>query len=407
MVNEETIAFARMHRGEDTRELALHAKPAPGVDITAALEQIAGWNTARIKLPEWAACDGIWYPPHLSMEQCSSEATARHKADVARRLAETEAGGATSLVDLTGGLGVDCSYLARCFDKATYVERQPHLCELARHNMAALGLDQVEVVEADAVDHLRTMEPVSLIYLDPARRDAHGARTYAVSDCTPDALALLPTLLDKAPHVMVKLSPMLDWHRAVDDFGGHVAEVHIVSTGNECKELLLVLDRERHDALRVVCAQDGGIVEFRYDVARACVVEGPEKSSLPRLEEDDWRFLYEPNASVMKAGCFDLLEARYEARQVAPNSHVFVSSEPIEGFPGRAFAIERIATMNKRDLKEALRDLTHANITSRNFPLSVAQLRKKLRLKDGGDVYLFATTDGEGRHIILRTHKVR
>lgn len=395
VITDETMAFARTHRGEDVRELALRAKPGEGVDLTAALEQIAGWNTARGKLPTWAACEEIWWPPHISMEQCSSEATARYKAAVAARVVDGSV--PATLVDLTGGLGVDCSFMARDFAHAVYVERQSHLCALARHNFASLGLDHIEVIEADATDYLAAMGPVDLIYLDPARRDAHGARTYAVSDCTPDALPLLPTLLGKAPHVMIKLSPMLDWHRAAIDFDGHVAEVHIVSVANECKELLLTLDCESHETPTLFCVNDGNI--FRVDASTGTSVP-TDNASVGR-----WRYLWEPNASVMKAGCFDALVSRFDVRPIAPNSHLFVSETLVEDFPGHSFAIEAIATMNKRELKSLTADLTHANITTRNFPLSVADLRKRLKLKDGGEVTLFATTDANGRHIVIRARK--
>lgn len=248
LLNDVTRAFAETHRNEDVRDLALKTKRTADLDLPAALDQIAGWQIARNKLPQWAACADIVYPAHISMEQCSSQFTAQYKAEIARRLLRSlpQSAGQTAndatMTDLTGGFGVDFSYLARGFGHATYVERQSHLCELAAHNMAALGLTQAQVVCGDGVEYLRAMEPVQLIYIDPARRDEHGARTYAIEDCTPDVLALRDLLLAKARYVMIKLSPMLDWRKAVDDFAGTVAEVHIVSTGNECKELLLVLD---------------------------------------------------------------------------------------------------------------------------------------------------------------------
>ncbi|MFZ2457269.1 MAG: SAM-dependent methyltransferase, partial [Bifidobacterium adolescentis] len=244
LLNDVTRAFAEAHRNEDVRDLALKTKRTADLDLPAALDQIAGWQIARNKLPQWAACADIVYPAHISMEQCSSQFTAQYKAEIARRLLRSlpQSAGQTAndvtMTDLTGGFGVDFSYLARGFGHATYVERQSHLCELAAHNMAALGLTQAQVVCGDGVEYLRAMEPAQLIYIDPARRDEHGARTYAIEDCTPDVLALRDLLLAKARYVMIKLSPMLDWRKAVDDFAGTVAEVHIVSTGNECKELL-------------------------------------------------------------------------------------------------------------------------------------------------------------------------
>ena len=410
LISDGTRAFAMAHRDEDVRDLALHAKPDGDVDLKAALEQIAGWRAARAKLPAWAACPDVLYPPHLSMEQCSSESTARYKADVARRVIAADdarrddADGtpaASTLIDLTGGFGVDFSYMAHEFDHACYVERQRHLCELAAHNMPALGLPSAAIVNEDAETYLASLpdDAATLVFLDPARRDSHGARTYAIADCTPDVLGLLDRLLDVAPHVMVKLSPMLDWHKTVADFTGHVHEVHIVSAGNECKELLLVVARGTCPSPHVTCVNDGDVFTF---------LAGEDSPDANAADVDDtasWRHLYEPNASIMKAGCFDLLARRFAVTPIARDSHLFVSAEPVTGFPGRSFTVDAVGSMNKKELRRVTDGLTHANIATRNFPLPVAALRRRTGLKDGGDAFLFATTDGRGRHIVIRAHK--
>ena len=415
LMNEVTRAFVEAHRDEDVRDLALKAKRKEGLDLPMALDQIAGWQIARKKLPEWAACADIIYPAHISMEQCSSQFTARYKAEIARRLLQStlrstpqptqQATGSAvseaSMVDLTGGFGVDCSYIAREFGQATYVERQPHLCGLAAHNMAALGLAHVRVVCGDGVEYLHSMEPAWLIYIDPARRDEHGARTYAIEDCTPDVLALRDELLTKARYVMVKLSPMLDWRKAVDDFAGAVAEVHIVSTGNECKELLLVLDgSDEPRAPHVYCVND----DQRLDYDAAAYTRGLRIGETPLPEHP--HYLYEPNASIMKAGCFDAIEERYGVTQIGPGSHLFVSDKPVSGFPGRGFAIESVGGMGKKELRRLLAGLDRANIAVRNFPLNAPQLRRKLKLADGGDAYLFGTTMQGGAHVLFRTTKI-
>lgn len=420
-ISESTWAFIAKHRCEDVRDVALHAKRGDGIDLSFALEQIAGWQRASVKLPDWAACNGLIFPPQVPMEQCSSQFTAQYKARLAQhllenQLADADASDSTSLVDLTGGFGVDFSYMARVFDHATYVERQSNLCDIARHNFPLLALAHAEVINDDSTAVLRQLAPVSMIFLDPARRDDHGSRTYAIADCTPDVLALQDLLLVKAPLVMVKLSPMLDWHKTVNDFAGAVHEVHIISTGNECKELLLVLERERCAAPRVVCVNDEQILEYEANHGSTEDADGIAHASSDGEEPlagtrtgaigaDRWQYLYEPNASIMKAGCFAVISQRFDVHPIGPNSHLFVSAKPVDGFPGRSFAIESIATMNKRELKQALAGLTHANIAVRNFPLSVTQLRNKLKLKDGGHTYLFATTDAQGRHLVLRTQK--
>ncbi|WP_205831993.1 class I SAM-dependent methyltransferase [Bifidobacterium moraviense] len=416
-ITDDTRAFVVAHADDDVRDLALHAPRDGDVDVPFALDQIAGRRKARTKLPQWAACDGIVYPPHLAMEQCSSQFTARYKTDLAARLltertAAGTAGADTSLVDLTGGFGVDFSYMARVFDRATYVERQEDLCELAEHNMAALGLDHVEIVHGDSVGYLDSLaaDSVSMAFVDPARRDAHGARTYAIADCTPDVLALKDRLLAVAPIVMVKLSPMLDWRRAVEEFRGAVREVHIVATGNECKDLLLVLARERTDAPRVFAVNDGQHIDFVHGVHSDMRGEAAERTDANAQADanagDAPLWLYEPNAAVMKAGCFGLLSRRWPVDQIAPNSHLFLGrGERAEGFPGRAFAVEAVSTMNKRELRAALAGLAQANVAVRNFPLSVAQLRRRLGLRDGGDAYLFATTSARGEHLLYVTRR--
>ena len=393
--------FIREHRNDDVRQLALQAARYPDIDMQQALQQIAGWQTACTKLPEWAATDGIIYPPRLSMEQCSSEATAKYKAKVLDPSPST-------VIDLTGGFGVDFSYMARGFQKAVYVERQPHLCEAVRHNFQLLGLENAEVVCGDGVEYLKNLPspfhpPLTLtIYLDPARRDENGKKTYAISDCTPDVVALKDLLLEKAGRVMIKLSPMLDWHKAVDDLGD-VVEVHIVSVDNECKELLLVLAKNPAAPLRVVCAN------IRHDTETELFEFFPSNDSLstplfPALREGD--FLYEPNASIMKAGCFAEVAHRFGVQPTGSNSHLFLSPQFIPDFPGRKFQIEQVTSMNKKELKHVIGGLTKANITVRNFPLSVAELRKRLKLADGGDTYIFATTLGEKDHVLLITKQI-
>ena len=489
-----TAEFIQEYREKDTRQLALQSARFPDVDMPYALDQIKGWQTARRKLPTWAACDGIVYPPHLSMEQCSSEPTAQYKLNLAMEWAgrvesselrvESSEGGvessenevesselrvesseegvdnsseqsatlnsqlstlnchASSMTDLTGGFGVDFSFTSCAFASATYVERNAQLCHMVEHNLPLLGIDNAKVVCADAVDYLSTLDMQTMIFLDPARRDQHGAKTVMLADCTPDVVQLLPQLLKKSRFTMLKLSPMLDWHKAVEDLQGMVREVHIVSVGGECKELLLVLSEEIESKLKVFCADleagggSGGSSRSSGSNCSSLSSEpsfprtpsspsAPSHPSTPslsaslfvytpsasspapnsKLKTQNSKFLYEPNASIMKAGCFDELAAAYGVSPVSRNSHLFLSAEPVDGFPGRSFSIERVTTLNKRELRQALAGIEKANIATRNFPLSVAELRKRLKLKDGGDVYIFATTTAEGEHVLLISHK--
>lgn len=494
IMNQATLDFIRQHQDDDVRQLAFLGSKYPEVDMPFALDQIRGRKMARVKLPRWASIDGIIYPPHISMEQCSSEQTALYKAELAARLlglspsssengeekekesenasnlhlseicefagkgtvdsefakneatckkqqilteseenvneikGETHGGDfseETGFVDLTGGFGVDFSYIAsRLGVKSMYVERQAHLCEAAKENFGRLGLknaivkngDGIEVLhsfaskkEAAASDSLGITEDQSqsllktnlglkLIFIDPARRDDAGNKVVSLKDCTPDVTLLQEEMLSKADYVIIKLSPMLDWHRAVSELNC-VQEVHIISVNNECKELLLVLSARNMGNLRIYCVNDAqSFVCDESDMETSSVKIAPST-----LEE--MQYLYEPNASLMKAGCFGVLSGRYDARMLSKNSHLFVSMAPIEAFPGRSFRIIAISSFNKKELKRHLSGITKANIATRNFPLSVAELRKRLKLKDGGETYIFATTLSDESHVLMITEK--
>ena len=419
-----TAEFIREYRERDIRQLALQATRFPDVDMPYALDQIQGWQIARRKLPKWAACDGVIFPPHLSMEQCSSEPTAQYKLNLAmewttlnselstqncrRQQFKTQNSKfktSTRMTDLTGGFGVDFSFTSCAFAAATYVERSEQLCHIVEHNLPLLGLNNATVVCADAVEYLSTVEPQTMLFLDPARRDEHGAKTVMLADCTPDVVQLLPKLLEKSRFTMLKLSPMLDWHKAVDDLQGTVREVHIVSVGGECKELLLVLSTVVESELKVYCADLSTASDTSSLFVYTPGSSAPVANS--KLKTQNSKFVHEPNASIMKAGCFDELAAAYGVSPVSRNSHLFLSDEPVEDFPGRSFVVERVTTMNKGELRKALVGIEKANIATRNFPLTVAELRKRLKIKDGGDVYIFATTTAEGEHLLLISRKYR
>ena len=494
IMNQATLDFIRQHQDDDVRQLAFLGSKYPEVDMPFALDQIRGRKMARVKLPRWASIDGIIYPPHISMEQCSSEQTALYKAELAARLLglspsssengeekEKESENASNLhlseicefagkgavdsefakneatckkqqilieseenvneikeephegdfseetgfVDLTGGFGVDFSYIAsRLGVKSMYVERQAHLCEAAKENFGRLGLknaivkngDGIEVLhsfaskkEAVASDSLGITEDQSrsllktnlglkLIFIDPARRDDAGNKVVSLKDCTPDVTLLQEEMLSKADYVIIKLSPMLDWHRAVSELNC-VQEVHIISVNNECKELLLVLSARNMGNLRIYCINDAqSFVCDEMDMESSSVKIAP-------FTLEEMQYLYEPNASLMKAGCFGVLSGRYDARMLSKNSHLFVSQAPIEAFPGRSFRIIAISSFNKKELKRHLSGITKANIATRNFPLSVAELRKRLKLKDGGETYIFATTLSDESHVLMITEK--
>lgn len=447
-MNQATIDFIRQHQEEDVRQLAFLGSKYPDVDMPFALDQIRGRQMARTKLPRWANIDGIIYPPHISMEQCSSEVTAIYKAELAARLVKnnqrnTRIGhslGKINFLDMTGGFGVDFSYIAAQLGvQSMYVERQVHLCEAAKENFDRLGLKNITVLHGDGVEILHRLEkPLQLIFIDPARRDDAGNKVVSLQDCIPDVTLLQDEMLEKSDFVIIKLSPMLDWHRAVNELK-QVREVHIVSTGNECKELLLVLSSSLGDKaksstevdeahvsetddetshLKVYCINDNQVMSYdESDKSVVSIASGIEcgivelekcSSEENELSQDRSKplYLYEPNASLMKAGCFGAISSRYGVKMLEKNSHLFISDKPVHDFPGRAFRIKAVSSFNKKELKRQLSGVTKANIATRNFPLSVAELRKRFKLKDGGDTYIFATTLSDESHVLFICEKV-
>lgn len=521
IMNQATLDFICQHQDDDVRQLAFLGSKYPEVDMPFALDQIRGRKMARVKLSRWASIDGIIYPPHISMEQCSSEQTALYKAELAARLLglspsssengeekEKESENASNLhlseicefagkgavdsefakneatckkqqilteskenvneikeephegdfseetgfVDLTGGFGVDFSYIAsRLGMKSMYVERQAHLCEAAKENFGRLGLKNAIVKNGDGIEVLhsfaskkddaaseslgitedqsrsllKTNLGLKLIFIDPARRDDAGNKVVSLKDCTPDVTLLQEEMLSKADYVIIKLSPMLDWHRAVSELNC-VKEVHIISVNNECKELLLVLSARnkggnvgsnsfpvQDNGSVLLSVEDFGhpgnlrIYSINDSQSFVCDEMEMEESSVKIAPStfEEMQYLYEPNASLMKAGCFSILSKRYGAKMLSKNSHLFVSRDLIAAFPGRSFRIIAISSFNKKELKRHLSGITKANIATRNFPLPVAELRKRLKLKDGGETYIFATTLSDESHVLVITEK--
>ena len=396
ILSPDTWQFICAHRTEDVRALALQARKYPQVDMAAAVVQIAGWQIAEKKVPLWAQTEGVQYPAHLSMEQCSSEITARYKASWLQ---------GDTMTDLTGGLGVDCSFLAQNFRKVDYVERQEVLCELARHNFPLLGLPQITVHCADGVEYLQKMEPVDCLFLDPARRDNQGGKTVAIADCEPDVQKLEPLLVEKGRTVVVKLSPMLDIFSSLRELK-YIRQIHVVAVNNECKELLVVLQKETKSP-----SEGSGEVWISCEQAVNNFLAEPfvftysqEKEAQCPLTDEVENYLYEPGASLLKAGPYRLLGARFGVKKLHANSHLYTSDALVD-FPGRRFRVLEVSGFGKKELKQLLQGVDKANLTVRNFPASVAELRKKWKLKEGGDVYLFATTLDGDRHVLIKCVK--
>lgn len=391
-ISAKTLHFIEEHKEDDTRTLALQSKKYPDVDMAVAVTQIAGRQVAARKVPSWYPVSALWYPRHLSMEQCSSEATALYKASLL---------GGDTFADLTGGFGIDCSFISQNFKQADYVERQTELCELALHNFPLLGLEHIRIHNRDGVAYLQEMLPVDCLFLDPARRDGHGGKTVAISDCEPDVSALEALLVDKAKKVMVKLSPMLDMSLALNELKT-VGEVHIVAVNKECKELLLILQKEPISSeITIHCEHIAGNGENQH----YAFTWNQEKASPCPLSDEIGPYLYEPNAAILKAGAFRSLTQVYPVKKLHVNSHLYTAATLLPDFPGRRFWVEAVSGFGKKELKAFLKDMDKANITIRNFPLSVAELRKRLKLKEGGDDYIFATTLSNEQKVLIKGRK--
>ena len=431
-MEEKLKQFIQEHRDDDVRQLALQAGRYPDIDMPTALTQIAGWQSIRNKVPSWAACDDIIYPTHLPLEQCSSEVTAIYKYGIVSKLGEH-----VSFADLTGGLGIDCWFMSHAFQHTTYIERQEELVNIARRNFHALqakpfpligdapswhrscrgenhlGKEEwhntvetdFDYVHNDSTTWLtESQEHYSWFFIDPARRDSHGGKTVAISDCEPDVAKLEEMLVEKAGRVMVKLSPMLDLDLALGQLR-HVEEAHIISVDNECKELLLILSKEaitdtKQTLIHCINIKKDGVQAFAFNKAE-------EQLTAYAFASEIDRYLYEPNASILKAGAYRCLARHYGVQKLHANSHLYTSDQMNRDFPGRIFAVQGTSSFGKKELKAFLADCTKANITVRNFPASVAELRKRLHLQEGGDTYLFATTRHPEEKMLVKCSKVK
>ena len=386
-MNEATRQFIRENLNADVPTLALR-KADVGIDVPLALRQIEARHLLQKKVPQWSQNEDLLFPAHLSVEQCSSEATAKYKANLLK---------GNTFADLTGGLGVDVYYLSKSFKETDYVERQMELCDLAKHNFRVLDTE-IKVHNETAEEYLNHCEPKDCVYLDPARRDVHGRKTVSISDCSPDILALQDKLLQKAKTVMVKLSPMLDISKALAELK-NVKEVHILAVGNECKESVFIMERGCFSQPTLFAANlqtEQPIIRFTFD----------EEHDRPlRLAVGIGQYLYEPNAALMKAGCYKLLSERFGVFKLHKNSHLYTSDTLVTDFPGRIFVVERFEPYNKRLKQTFLADVEKANIAVRNFPLEVNALRKTLKIKEGGEVYLFATTLHGEEKVVIKTRK--
>ena len=391
-----TEQFIRVNLTADVRTLALSAHPAR-VDMQYALTQISGWQAARQKVPLWAATDGIVYPKHLSLEQCTSQYIAQYKASFVEKLL----GPGFKMADITGGFGVDCFFISRSAARTCYNEMSAELCSNAETNFKSLNRSDIEITCSTAEDYINKQQSDSLdlIYLDPARRGDAGRKLISISDCQPDTVVLQDDLLRIAPNVMVKLSPMLDVSRALTELR-HVSHVFIIGLEGECKEITLLLQRG-FDAEPTITAVDisaDGTPESAVSSAKSVDAALPLPIADAALLQPG-TCISEPSAPYMKSALFRTIAAQTGTALLHPDTHLFWSKEKPESFPGRTFQIQGIIPFDKRSLSALVK--TQANLSVRNFPESAPELQRRLKLRDGGSRYLIATTLSDSRRLLL------
>lgn len=379
------------HLHHDPAQLALQARRFPGLPVPDLVRQIQARQKARTKIPAWADNPDLIFPSAVSVEQASSARAAAFKASLVS---------GQRLADLTGGFGVDATYFATRIPEVHYVERDPKLVAVVEYNLAQLGIQKVHCHATDAVEFLKnTPDTFDWIYLDPARRDTAARKIFRLQDCEPDVLRLLPLLLHKSRRVLLKTSPMLDIEQALSELR-QVRRLWVVAVDNECKEVLYELGPEAAvdpERFTVNLLRNGEQQEFRLNKAR-------EARAIPRYAEPQ-QYLYEPNVAILKAGGFKSIGTAFELLKLHQHSHLYTADTLRPDFPGRIFRIRATERYDRDSLLPHLGPEARAHVTTRNFPDSVAEFRLRTGIREGGDTYLFATTDLRGRLMVLVCEK--
>ena len=389
-LSEAEKSFIKSHQNDEVTTLLLQAKKYPNLNIPALVLQIKARQKAKLKLPEWFENEDVIFPKMLSVEQCSSEITAKFKANLVS---------GDTLIDLTGGMGVDIAYMSKNFKKAFYFEQNADLLDVTKYNFEQLGIENVEFLEGDSIFYLKNnILDSSWIYLDPHRRDDTGSKVVRLQDCEPNILAIKDLLFEYTDNILLKASPMLDIDLAILDLG-NVSQVYIIAVENEVKEVLFHLEKHKSDEviLNAVNLTKNNSTTLTFN-------KSEEKNASIKLSSPK-QYLYEPNAAIMKSGGFRFVAQHCDLQKIAPHSHLYTSEDLVENFQGRIFKIVAVCKLDKKEISKYLTD-KKANITIRNFPLTVQQIRDKLKLSDGGNEYLFATTDAQNQKIVIICVKV-
>lgn len=387
ILSDEIQKFIAKHLNDDPNDLVLRGIPFDKRLHQSILDQIRSKQKAQSKLPEWFSTKGLYYPPSLNLEQTSSEITARYKASLVS---------GDTLIDITGGFGIDSHYFSKQIKSVAHCELNEDLLAMAKHNAEVLDSD-IKFYAGDGIQILKDLDQqFDWIYLDPSRRSDNKRKVFLLADCTPNAKTFKGLFLKYARKVMIKTSPLLDLKKTLEDLE-FVKAIHIVAVNNEVKELLWILERDYNGSVDVICLNltktKKQVFKFNFEELQ----EAYPKTAQPLT------YLYEPNAAILKSGGFNLLSDKFEVYKLHEHSHIYTSEFLLE-FPGRRFKIENSIPFNKK--KFSKEGIKKANITTRNFPMSVHDIRKKLNIKDGGDIYLFFTTLEDGKKSILVCSKI-
>lgn len=387
LLHSEVQDFINANLKTDIAGLILKGSPFTELKIQELAEQIASKSKCRLKLPNWYDTDGIYYPKTINIEQSSSEITAQYKSALAR---------GKNMADLSGGFGVDSYYFSKQFTRLTHCEINAELSAIATHNFQVFGLNHVNCLPVDGISFLQTTsDTFDWLYIDPSRRSDLKGKVFLLEDCVPNVIKHIDLLLSKTKHLMIKLSPLLDIHAAVNSLK-FVREIHVVAHLNEVKELLLIIEKEYTGTMRIKTVNFNKNDVDHFDAAYPSLATS--NYSFPKT------YLYEPNAAILKAGLFNEVSSKLNVFKLHVNSHLYTSEELIP-FPGRRFRIIGSFKYNPKEIKKNF-IVKKANITTRNFHETVAQIRKRTGIKEGGIDYLFCTTDLDNQALVIHAKKV-
>ena len=386
----EESKLIEQYADSDVNALALKLRDSDDVDSKFVLRQIAGRQIMRRKMPLWASNRDVQYPDHLPLEQCSSFFTAQYKKEIGERLLSSF----DNCADLTGGFGVDFFVMSENFSHAVYAERNTDLYDVVRHNFEVLHRSNAEFLNSDGVDFIKnTTQRFNLVFIDPARRNSAGKKTVRIEDCEPDILLFQDVMIQKADVVMIKLSPMIDIADITTKLH-NVSEIHLVATANECKEVLVLLQNGYNSEPKIFTVNDNQRYTFILSNERECAANFFQSSDLRG------KYLFEPNAAVMKSGAFKILTKDYNVCKLQASSHLYIADNDVKDFPGRRFKIVRAGQPKE------FSGMGTANLAVRNFPEKAEILKKKLKIRDGGNIFLFATTLYNGSKALIQCNKV-